>query len=412
MLEFISRLFSLSLLVVLTACGGGGGGGGAGGGGSASSVSVDKTSIALSYVEGSTSGSSTSFVLTINNAPSGLPVGAVATGSGIANGENLPFTVISSNQLRFSVSARLGLASGTYTGEISIYVCADLYCQSNLPGVPIKINYVVTVTPGFSVTPSAVAINAVSGVGGSAKLEVNGALPPGTDSITVSVNSGSNWLSVGGQTSSSVSLVAKPWRSGTYSGSVRLTAGTKSVLVPVSYVVTAPAGSESDLLVTPSSLLLTAVEGGKASSKSLAITLPTWGSSSDVSISTQYLDAAGGWLTVSRTPTGALVKASPTMTEGNYFAVITISPDEPGFGVQIPVTFVVGGGLMTPDPVVINLNEAVVSGALSGTVSVTSRNGVVMNWAASSDQPWLKLPVASGSTGASLSYQVEPDRYR
>ncbi|GAA5168826.1 hypothetical protein [Viridibacterium curvum] len=403
-----SWLVSLCLLVFLTACGGGGGGGG-GGAAPASAppveASVDKTAITLAYEEGTTVGSTASILLTVKNIPStGVYIGGEATGTAISSADDINFSVVSDSQASFQVSAKTGLTEGTYTGDILIYVCLDIYCTKNAPGTPLKVKYTLTVTPTLKVSPTSVTINSVSGVAG--KATVNVTLPNGYSGFTATQYGGSPQIFISGQTSNTLTLETKPWRSGTYGATVQLTAGSRVVNLPVSYVVSAPPGGENDLLVAPGGLTFSAVEGQTPATKTLAITLPSWGSPSDVSIGTGYYSGSG-WLNVVRTQTGANVTVSAAaLSKGTYSAYLVFTPSVPGTAVTVPVSFTVGDGLATPAPISIAVTNSTVSAALSGAVPVTS-NGVAMGWTATADQPWLKLPAASGTTGGSLSYTVD-----
>lgn len=390
------------LCLLLVACGGGGGGGGeSGGGGGGFSVTVDRTSIALGYEEGDSYGASTSVYVTANGTPSSnFYVGAEVDGSGISS--YIPLTILSGTRGRFDISAQAGLVAGTYTGKIYIYACSDPNCtQPPIGGTPLIINYTVTVAPGLKLTPSPLVINAVGGQSASESLTVT--LPSGASSFTASIQSGSDFLELGAQTTNSLVVRARPWKSGIYTGSVRVLAAGKSSTVPVSYVVSAPTGGEHDLRVSPSALSVGAPEGGVAATQSLAISLPSWGSRSEIAVTST---PGASWLTVTRTAGGVDVVASAAnLNAGTYSAAITVAPSAPGTPVTIPVTFTVGSGLARPSAETINVTADTAASALSRSIPVIS-NSSATTWTATSNQTWLKLTRSAGATGSSLEYSI------
>lgn len=392
--------------------GGGGGGGGTNtstsgtGGTTGFSVTADKSSIALTYDEGSVNGASDTVTVTANGSYSGtIYIGAVVSGSGISS--SIPFSFISDTQARFNVSALTGMPAGTYNGTILLYACSDLNCNNPIGGTPLKVSYTLVVSVPFKVLPSPLVLSANSGVGASANLTVTPL--PGVTGFTASVASGADWLSLGAVTATTQAVSAKPWRSGTYVGSLLITSGGKSRTVPVQYTVQAVTG-EHDLQVSPASLTFASTEGSSATMQPLAISLPTWIGTGDVTTSVAYGTGASGWLTVTRTASGANVVASAAaLTQGSYTATITFTPPAPGTAVSVPVAFTVGAGLVQPAAVNVKVGGTTTSTNLSGSIAITANGAVSIGWTASAADSWLKLDTTSGTTGTSvstLSYHV------
>jgi hypothetical protein len=154
-----TRLVGLAFgLGMLAGCGGGGGGGGA----PAPSVTTNTTSLSTSAPV--TSDSISNF-LTINlaamNTPSsGLYVAGTSTKNGVSTLSPGIFTA-SSGQVQVFLKAPNTLSPGTYNDTVTLQVCTDKTCATQVTGSPISVSVAYTVTavsgpgaPTLSVTPA------------------------------------------------------------------------------------------------------------------------------------------------------------------------------------------------------------------------------------------------------------------
>lgn len=149
---------SLLLATVLAGCGGGGGGGGSAPDRSPA-VSASTTSINVSATPGDPAPTA-SVVLTLANAPA---TGLYLDGEYSSNGvDNIDSTTQSASQetvtLRFKRPG--GLQNGAYTDTLTLRVCNEDPCRTQVRGSPITVNvtYQVTGTGRYSVTANRTSV--------------------------------------------------------------------------------------------------------------------------------------------------------------------------------------------------------------------------------------------------------------
>lgn len=173
--------------------------------------------------------------------------------------------------------------------------------------------------------------------------------------------------------------------------------------LPIAYTVTVVQG----LSLAPSSLTFAAVENTTAPTQSLGVTLPT-GSTAEPAVALQYA-GTGGWLTVNRTASGYSVSASAAaLPRGVYTATVIFTPAAPYSSVEVPVSLTVGPGLVAPAPALHTVSAETTAASLAGSAPVNLAAGPVLSWTASSSAAWLRLTTASGTTGSSLAYTIDP----
>lgn len=175
--------------------------------------------------------------------------------------------------------------------------------------------------------------------------------------------------------------------------------------IPIAYTVTVAQGLE----LTPASVALSAVENTVAPAQSLALTMPS-ASTTEPVVTTQYAaGSATGWLSVSRTATGYnLTGTAAALPQGVYTASVTFTPAAPHSSVTVPVTFTVGHGLVAPATALHTANAESSAASLTGTAPVNLAAGPALGWTATSNAAWLQLTTASGTTGGSLAYTIDP----
>lgn len=144
---------TLALVALLQACGGGGGGGGGGGSGSGPRL----TASATTFSESATPGQAAplrSVVLTVTNPPAaGLFVQIAATTSGIHFPGFEPGVGAGTVNVLFRSPG--SMQNGTFNDSITIRVCTDDQCRSQIAGSPVTVTtqYVVSGTGTSTVSP-------------------------------------------------------------------------------------------------------------------------------------------------------------------------------------------------------------------------------------------------------------------
>lgn len=307
-----------------------------------------------------------------------------------------PWLTISNTTASSFTLAAGALAPGTYSGQVTV--------TSGGASADVAVTYVVTSQP-LVVTPPSVSFSEVSGNPASQTITVQ--LPTGQTSASASVGSISPWLTITNATAASFTLSAASLPSGSYYGQVQVTSGTHSALIVVNYTVSAPAGGDQQMAVSPASLTLSTVEDATTSAM-LTVTPPSW--NPQVAITAEYPSGApSGWLTLSQVTGGESVVASAAaLTAGSYTANIRVHGAYPATDILVPVALTVGVGLVRPADVPITISAETTTAVLSGSVPVTVAGGPPVPFSAASNVPWLILTTSSGQTGQSLSYHVDP----
>ena len=415
---------ALTLLVgVLASCGGGGGGGGSGssssssGGGGGGSGSVrftpNPTSLSFEYFEGAGVPASQNIVVTASGALSGtLYLGAVATGQGLD--PQLPLTIDSNTQGTFRVTAARDLPVGDHSGTLQLLACSDQACTRQVGNSPINVSYVTHVRVKLHVTPTTVNLVSQSNAGTSSDVAIT--LPYGSTAFTADVTSGNEFLTVSQPNSTTLRIQARAVPSGQRFGSVRVQAGDYSEVVSVSYNVTPPPGGELNLRTNPASVRVSTIERTTAAPVTIEVLGPSW----EPQLATGTFIFYGSpftieWLQVQPVAGGYRLTANANaLNAGTYTATLQISGTDTSVAsnvVQVPITFTVGPGLITPADItaVIDANTTLASPVLRGSVPITLAGGPAVQWSATSSDPWVVLTRSSGTTGTSLQYEINTD---
>lgn len=233
----VRRLFAMSAILALAACGGGGGGG------NKDDYSVSPLGI--------------TFVATQNGATPPAQLASVSVSSGSVfirvdvNGvviSSAIFQVTGTTTGTITITPSTPTMSpGTYTGTVTVYGCADLYCTSSVAGSPkvINVSYVVSPQPTIVATPA--SINVVAGIGSSPVSQnlvlssTAGSVSNNWTSAIVYTSGAEGWLSVAPSNGSTlpanlvISATAMP--AGRYTATITFTSIGSSIQVPVTFVV-------------------------------------------------------------------------------------------------------------------------------------------------------------------------------
>lgn len=397
-------LATLAATVALAGCGGGGGGGD-GGGASDFRVTLDRTSVAFSYDAGSPPAPAFVLATATGTPPATLYVGAVVEGTGI---DPVIPAVIGGTTARFQLQPAPGLRAGTYTGRVLLSACSDPACNTRIGGTPLAVTYSVVVRPVLAADPAGVQVTVTGGAGAQRRVAI--LLPAGASGYTVAGAADAAWLRATPSTDELV-LDFLPWRSGLYNVNLQVQAGSASITLPVFYRVDVPPGGERDLAVDPASLTLATTEGAATPPRDVVVTPATWAGGQQPALSVRYpAGAPTGWLQATATSGGASVRADATsLTQGSYTATLVFTPALPGTVRELPVALTVGPGLVRPADWTVTVQAETTAAALSGSAAVQVAQGPDRAWTATSDQPWLRLTTASGSTaGGAVAWAIDP----
>ncbi|MBL8325862.1 MAG: hypothetical protein JNJ89_13005 [Rubrivivax sp.] len=325
-----------ALGALLGACGGNGGGAGDAGGGEAFRATLQTTRVDLRYREDQTPFPVPVVVTWSGTPPSPLFLGAQVSGTGIDPGVG---ATLSATEAEFRLVVRTGLAPGSYSGEVRLLACSDAACTRPVGGSPLVVPYTLTVTPMFRVSPVQQTVNAVSGQGGQAELQIS--LPEGVSTAQVTVLEGADFMVPGTLASGRLPITLRPWRSGSWTGRVQVSDGTLSISTFVHYLVVVGPGGETNLTVNPLALAPTAAAGASAAPLALTVQPPSWlPADAPIQASITYLSAQTGWLQLTRTATGFNVVASAAgLPPGRYSASILLDAGNASQPQQVGVTF-------------------------------------------------------------------------
>ena len=397
-----ARVGAVALVAVLAACGGGGGGGGSG---SDFRVTLDRTSLRFDMTEGIRPLTQQITATATGTLPSTLYVGAVVEGQGI---DPVIPAAISGNQAVFNFLPRLDLTPGTYTGRVLLSACSDSACNNKIGGTPLAVSYTVVVVAGLQVSPNRVDRQILGGTSASASVQVR--LPTGASTVTAQLTNPAPWLEIGTFAAGEVPLSFKPWRAGYYSTTLELTAGGETAMVPVTYSVDLPPGGETDFAAAADALTIATSENASSAVQTLALTAPSWAPGSVTpTVTVLYDGSATGWLQATARSNAVDVQASAaSLPQGSYTATLVLTPAQPATPLRIPVALTVGPGLVAPAARDVALTAETTTAALQGSMAVNVAAGAAQSWTATSSEPWLQLTQASGSTGQSLSWRVDP----
>lgn len=391
------KMLVMLLVFGLTACGGGGGSDGG------LQYSVDRSPLEISFTQGDAI-LTPAVNVTVESAPDGdVYLGADFEGTGI---DALGFAFNSDTSVSFPVTLTPDLAPGTYTGTISIRACRDENCNSEYAGSPLRVPYTITVLPGLRMNPAGLDLELQPATSHTQTVDVQ--LPLGSSDYDVSAIEGSGWITVQKLDSTHFQLGIKPLPPGSYNGRVDIAAGGRLTSMNVSVLVPENGTSYNGISVATDEIVLSTREMESSTPFQLAVTLPQWSNELETSIS--YTDAPEqAWLQVSRTAPGTLsiVGSGNGLLAGSYAAVLHVQGAYPSIAVDIPVTMVVGSGLLLPEQVVVQVNGDTQLADLSRAHAVTVSGAASFNWTAQSSVAWIKLDNASGAKAANLTYHID-----
>lgn len=393
----------LSVAVALAGCGGGGGGSGGEPSPSGFSVTLDRSSIDVTFDEGSLPAAMKVVATASGTVPNPLFVGAVVEGDALD--PNIP-AVLTASSAQFSILPRMGLAPGSYTGRVMLLACADSACKQTLGGTPLPVSYRVTVRPAFKVSPQSVRQRATGGQASSATVQVQ--LPAGVDSFTVSPPQDAPWLELGTPSAGGQPLVFKSWRSGTYATQLEIRAGDKTAYVAVNYTVEMPPGGERELAAQPATMSFVSTEGAGSPPQTLTLVLPSWDASEPVPTVDYASDGSNAWLSFRRTAAGLELTADAgNLAAGAYGATVVITPRLPAQPVRVPVSLTVGPGLLAIPAASMLVDAQTTADLKPLLVAVQVAGGAAQRFTASADASWLRVLTPTGVTGDTLGLGLD-----
>ena len=236
-------LLAAAVVVCLTACGGGGGrpGGAAGAATPAppapniTTVSLDRSSLALAWEQGATGNEAT---VALNATSSVATPSFVGTGTagGVPdpNIAKVDVAVPSANRANVLIGPKDGLASGSYSGTVVLNACMDAACSQHYTGSPLKLPYSFTVAPleaGFDAQPRILQISGEAQAVLAQRVQVT--LPAGVTSYTATAADAATVIDEITAAGFRVTVPARPV--GTYSSTVQVVAGTLKRVVTVQH---------------------------------------------------------------------------------------------------------------------------------------------------------------------------------
>lgn len=393
----VRRLFTVSAIFLLAACGGGGGGGDRGPG---YSVSPDSLMFSASSTS---SGIPAPQTITINVSGGTVYLAVAYSGPAIANAT---FSITGSTTGIVTVypASPASLGTGFHTGTVRIVGCNDANCNSQVSGSPkdVAVSYQIT---NLSASPASVNLSAlVNTVPTSVPVQLSSSVASGGWSSSISyVGATTGWLTLNPANGSplpvtvnfsAVSLTVP----GTYRANVTITSGSQVRVIPVTYIVT------TDLIATPASVSLSAVATTVPAAVPVVISVSS-SASAAWSSAISYVGTTTGWLALSPAngsslPATVNFNAVALTVPGTYTANVTITS---GSQVRvIPVTYVVSRALSpSPTTLTYTIGNAPAPADLTRQVSIGATAGIT--WTAASSVNWLSVSPISGGVGGTLT---------
>lgn len=201
---------------------------------------------------------------------------------------------------------------------------------------------------------------------------------------------------------------------GTYTGSVRLLAckdpqcqahhGGSPFTVGYTTTIT------PRFKASAASLSFTAAETLQPAAQLVQVTLPQGVSGSTAAV--EYPAGVAPWLQVTAQGTDYSVRPQAGLAVGNHSALLRLDAGSGQLPLGIPVQYRVSGGLVVPAQTALTIDSRSPASATSGDLAVSVAAGLnAPQWAASSDQPWLRLTAASGAIGTPVRWQLDPQGF-
>ncbi|HWQ57110.1 MAG TPA: BACON domain-containing carbohydrate-binding protein [Bryobacteraceae bacterium] len=315
-------------------------------------------------------------------------------------------------QVGINSSVAAGLASGNYTGSITVTTSAGTYTvgvtlsivSGTVLGVNISTlgNLTVFYEPETVIPAQYVQVWSTKGT-----------------PITYSVSTGTSWITlvnppVGGTISTGPSafyfiVAAGNLPAGVHLGSINITASGStysSISIPVTVVVT---GSPTPI-ATPATLSFSTAPGGAPTAQNLEI------NAAGGAVFTATANSSGGWLTVSpasgATPATVAVSVNAaSLTTGTYQGTIALASGSTSQTVNVTLTVTTASAValtVTGDDLTFNYQKGGTAPP-SRSLTVSSTGGVLNFTAASaSTGNWLQVTPATANTQGTLSVSVTP----
>jgi hypothetical protein len=318
------------------------------------------------------------------------------SGNTVSTGGGTPTSslVVSVNPLGLAPSAT------PYTGTITL-------TTSSAPAVVVNVSLTVS---GASITVVPTSLNFTHQINTNAPQPQTLFIstPASGQQVTLSASS-SGWLQLSttaAQTPATITVSVLPTglNVGIYNGSIQITSGGQTQVVPVILNVV-----QSSLTVTPGSLQFNFAPGGAVpDAQTVSVTSSPAGQSFSVSATSN-----GGWLAVASnsgvTPATLTVTVAPqNLAQGTYSGQITVTSG--GFTEIVTVTLVVQPFTLTVSPATLTFEAQPGGNApATQTVSVSSvPPGVNFSVTTSAGAGWLTASSSSGRTPATLTVSVNP----
>jgi len=400
---------TLVALVALSACGGGGGGGGGNPNpprGDGVQFSLSPTSVSVDYFENESNRPTLNTTATaVGTLPDTLYIGAVDEGTAI---DPAIQAYINGTQATFVATPKAGLAAGTYTNRIRLMACRDQNCNSQVGNSPLYLSYIVRVKQDLKVAPATNEFSAVSGINIDQVFMVQ--VPDGSTTYTVNALSNGEACSVTDQTANSVRMIGRSQPSGTYNCTLVFSSGTRALNRLLTLHFDPPPGGDRNLALDTTQMTFAMAEGA-SSGKQLGVTPASWDPRHTANIS--YYGDATGWLSTVANQAGyAVIADAAALSAGTYYATVSVGGQQPISGQSVSIALTVGPGLVRPANRTHTVSSDTVAGDLAAAVPVTLVEGPTVNFSASSNADWLKLPTATGQTGGSLAYSFDTPEFR
>lgn len=397
------------LTATLLGCGGGGGGGGGRGSGGVR-FSLNPTSISAEYYPNDPPPELQTVATASGNLPNQLYLGAVDEGSAI---DPAILVYVSGREATFKIKPRVGLAPGTYTGRLRLMACTTASCSNQIGNSPLYLSYNIRARQDLEVSPSTNQFTGVSGTAISVPLSIT--LPEGGTSFQPEVTSQDDVCSVADVTPTSMRAVLRSLPYGTYFCTLRVMSavpgGTRVVQRIFTFTYTEPPGGQHALSATPTTIVATTTEGAKSAPTEVLVTPASWDSS--YSYSVEYPPGPTDWVEVTPTASGYSVVANasnlPASTYSAHLRIYGASPSPPA-DVLIAVT--VGPGLVRPADRSIVVSSDTTAAQLTGSIPINLQGGDPVPFTATSSAAWLTLPVATGTTGGSITFVIDNVAFR
>jgi hypothetical protein len=393
----IKRLFVVSAILTLTACGGGGGGGGAPDPGQAGGMSVSPTSLAFTAQSNAAPPASQTITLSITASDAAYVIAGVPSGSTLPSWLSIAWANSpGANVLNVSITTT-GLSPGTRTATLRLGITrAD---KSLIAYRDVAVTY--TVTSNISATPAALSFTQFIGSTAAAAQTLNisdnggGSYPW---SASVSYQSGSGWLTLGagsgGSLPAAISVGVNPNAApGTYNATITASGNGDSVSIPVSYSVRAPG-------LVPSQASVSFSARNAQTSLPTPIDVPVSaenGATLSYVATVTYGAGSSGWLTATGSAAPGILSIAPStinLAAGTYTATVTLTPSNGANATSIGVSYTVQASTISVNPAQVSFN------AFSGQASLPTAAGVATSVTPGDSVPYTtSITYGAGASG-------------